>query len=68
MTPNPVYGECTSKKFRITRDWKCVDFRINQEKYPTIEQQRAVMAKCQAQGYFDVCPDCRYFAKVKEAP
>jgi hypothetical protein len=64
MTQNPVYGKCTSKNFRITPDWKCVDFRINDELYPAIEQKRAVIEKCRAKNYFDVCPDCRYFKKV----
>jgi hypothetical protein len=59
-----VYGRCTSKKFDITPDWKCVDFQIDTNKYPTPKQQEEIRAKNRACDHFDVCPDCRYFEPV----
>lgn len=56
-----VYGKCKEKGFRCTRPWKCVDIRINAEKYPTPEQQSAAMARWRAADHYDVCPDCKHF-------
>lgn len=56
-----TYGECTWKKFRITPDWKCVDFRINTKYSP--EEQREIWQKIHAKDHYDVCKWCRYFSR-----
>jgi len=56
-----VYGKCKSKGFRITKPWKCVDFRIDRAKYPAIEQQNEILKRCRACDHYDVCPDCVNF-------
>ncbi|MCK9593935.1 MAG: hypothetical protein M0Q91_18190 [Methanoregula sp.] len=58
-----TYGECSWKKFRITPDWKCVDFQINTQKYPTHQEQQEIIGGCRAVDWFDVCPHCRYFVR-----
>jgi hypothetical protein len=54
---------CISKKFLITPDWKCVDFR--QPVGITFDEQKRISEKCRQTDFFDVCPMCRYF-KPKE--
>jgi hypothetical protein len=54
-----IYGECKSKGFKITPDWKCVDFRIN----PNFsrDQEMEIRNKCNRKDWFDVCQWCRDF-------
>lgn len=59
-----VYGKCICKNFRITPDWKCVDWRINETKFPAFEEQNRIMKENRAKGWFDVCPTCRCFQEV----
>ena len=64
MQKGKVYGKCISKDFRITPDWKCVDFRINTKIYSTQEQQAEIFKRNRERDHYDVCPDCIHFEKV----
>lgn len=65
IEPGKVYGECISKKFRITPDWKCVDFRMNPKFTP--QEQNEIATLLRERDWFDVCQWCRHFTQLTEA-